>query len=47
MTFKEQVDANIKVLSQGGDYNAEDQALLAGYSAKLYQTEFVRKIPVE
>ncbi len=47
MTFKEQVDANIKIVCGGGAFTPEDRSLLVEYSAKLYQTDTVKRMRVE
>jgi predicted aldo/keto reductase-like oxidoreductase len=47
MTFKEQVDANIKVVASGGAFTAEDRALLSEFSAKLYETDTIKKLRIE
>ena len=47
MTFTEQVDTNIGIIRRGGECTGEDQALLAEYSAKLYQSDAVKRMRVE
>jgi len=43
MRLKEEIDANIKTLSGETTYTLEDRALLAEFSAKLYDTEAIKK----
>jgi predicted aldo/keto reductase-like oxidoreductase len=47
MRLKEEIDANIKILSSGGACTPEDRALLAEFSAKLHDSEAVKKMRVE
>ena len=47
MRLKEEIDANIRVLSGNPAYTPEDRDLLAGFSAKLYDTEAVKKLRIE
>jgi len=47
MRLKEEIDANLKILSGDGTYTPEDQILLAEFSAKLYDTEAIKKMKVE
>jgi predicted aldo/keto reductase-like oxidoreductase len=47
MRLKKEIDANLKVLAGAGDYTAEDRALLAEFSAKLYASDAMKKLKVE
>lgn len=47
MRLKAEVDANIKVLTGNAASTPADHALLADYSAKLYETPAFRKLRVE
>jgi len=47
MHLQGQIDTNIKTVSGGGAFAAEDCALLAEFSAKLYETDTVKKMRVE
>jgi len=47
MRLKEEIDANIKILSGDTTYTLEDRALLAEFSAKLYDTDAIKKMRVE
>jgi predicted aldo/keto reductase-like oxidoreductase len=47
MSFKEQVDANIKNVSSDGAFTAQDRALLSEFSAKLYETDTIKKLRIE
>jgi hypothetical protein len=47
MRLKEEIDANIKILSGDTTYTLEDRALLAEFSAKLYDTDAMKKLKVE
>jgi len=44
MRFKEEVDANIKVISADGNFTEEDRALLEEFTRKLYETGIVKKM---
>ncbi len=47
MTLKEHCDTNIKIISSGGDCTPADRALLAEFSAKLYETDTIKKMRIE
>ena len=47
MRLKEEIDANIKILSGDTTYTPEDRDLLAEFSAQLYDTDAMRKLRVE
>jgi predicted aldo/keto reductase-like oxidoreductase len=47
MHLQGQIDANIKVVSSDSTCTAEDRALLSEFSAKLYETDAVKKFRVE
>lgn len=47
MRLKSEIDANIKILSGEVTYTPEDRALLAEFSAKLYETEAIKKLRIE
>jgi predicted aldo/keto reductase-like oxidoreductase len=47
MRLKEEIDVNMKILSGDAAYNLEDRALLAGFSAQLYDTDAIKKMKVE
>jgi predicted aldo/keto reductase-like oxidoreductase len=47
MHLQGQIDANIKVVSGDSTCTPEDRALLAEFSAKLYETDTVKKLRVE
>ncbi len=47
MKLKEEIDANIRILSGDPTYTLEDRALLAEFSAKLYETDAIKKLKVE
>jgi len=47
MRLKEEIDANIRILCEDTTYTLEDRALLAEFSAKLYDTDAIRKLKVE
>jgi predicted aldo/keto reductase-like oxidoreductase len=47
MTLKEHFDANIKIISVGGACTPADRALLSEFSAKLYETDTVKKLRLE
>lgn len=47
MRLIEEIDANIKILTGNTTYTLNDRALLAEFSAKLYDTDTIRKMKVE
>jgi predicted aldo/keto reductase-like oxidoreductase len=47
MHLKSQIDANIKNLTGEANYTPQDRALLAEFSAKLYETETLKKLRME
>ena len=47
MRLKEELDANIEVLSGDGAYTEEDRALLAEFSIKLYETPAFKRLRIE
>ena len=47
MRLKKEIDANIKLFSGDTTYTPEDQTLLAEFSAKLYETEAIKKMRVD
>jgi uncharacterized protein len=47
MRLKEEIDANLRILSGDGTYTPEDRALLAEFSAKLYDTNAIKKLRIE
>jgi predicted aldo/keto reductase-like oxidoreductase len=47
MRLQEELDANIKILSGETTYTLEDRALLAEFSAKLYETDAIKKMRIE
>jgi predicted aldo/keto reductase-like oxidoreductase len=47
MRLKEEIDANLKVLSGDVTYTLDDRALLAEFAARLYGTEAVKKMRIE
>jgi predicted aldo/keto reductase-like oxidoreductase len=47
MRLEGEIDANLKILSGDATYTAADRALLAEFSAKLYDTEAIKKMKVE
>jgi len=47
MKVKEEIDANIKIISSGGDCTPADRALLSEFSAKLYEADTIKKMRVE
>jgi predicted aldo/keto reductase-like oxidoreductase len=47
MRLKEEIDANIRILSGESTYTLEDRALLAGFSAKLYDTDAIKKMRID
>jgi predicted aldo/keto reductase-like oxidoreductase len=47
MRLKEEVDANLKILSGGVAYTTADRALLAEFSARLYETDAIKRLKVE
>ncbi len=47
MRLKEEVDANIKILSDDTTYTLDDRALLAEFSARAYDSETIKKMRVD
>jgi predicted aldo/keto reductase-like oxidoreductase len=47
MRLKEEIDANIKILTGDATYTLADRALLAEFSAKLYDTDALKKLKIE
>ena len=47
MRLKEEIDTNIKVLTGDTTYTLEDRWLLADFSARLYDTDAIRKLKTE
>jgi predicted aldo/keto reductase-like oxidoreductase len=47
MRLKEEMDANLEILSGKATYTPEDRALLAEFSAKLYDTDAIKKMRIE
>jgi predicted aldo/keto reductase-like oxidoreductase len=47
MRLKEEIDANIKILAGEVAYTLEDRALLAEFSAKLFDTDAIKKMRTE
>ena len=47
MRLKEEIDTNLKILSSTATYTPEDRSLLAEFSAKLYDTEAIKKLRIE
>jgi len=47
MRLKEEIDANLNILAGDATYTLQDRALLAEFSAKLYDSDAVRKLRVE
>jgi predicted aldo/keto reductase-like oxidoreductase len=47
MRLQEEIDANLKILSGDVTYTLDDRALLAEFSAKLYDSAAIKKLRVE
>ena len=47
MTLKEHFDANIKIISVGGACTPADRALLSEFSARVYETDTIKKMRIE
>jgi predicted aldo/keto reductase-like oxidoreductase len=47
MSLKEHIDTNIKIISSGGTCTPADRALLSEFSAKLYETDTIKKMRIE
>ncbi len=47
MRLEEEVDANIKILCRDTTYTLEDRALLAEFSARLYESDAIKKMRIE
>ena len=47
MRLQDEIDANLSILSGPSLFTAEDRALLAEFSARLYDSEAIKKLKVE
>ncbi len=47
MRLKEEIDDNLRILSGDVTYTLDDRALLADFSARLYDTDAIKKLNVE
>lgn len=47
MRTKPEIDANLKIVADDTTYTTEDRALLAEYSAKLYETDAIKRLRTE
>jgi predicted aldo/keto reductase-like oxidoreductase len=47
MRMKEEIDANIKTLSDDVTYKPDDRALLAEFSAKAYDSDAIKKMRID
>ena len=47
MRLKNEIDANLKILSGDPTCTPEDRALLAKFSTKLYDTNAIKKLKIE
>ena len=47
MRLKEEIDTNVKILSRDTAYSLDDRALLAEFSVKLNETDWIKKMRVE
>jgi hypothetical protein len=47
MRRKEEIDANLKILFGDTTYTLEDRALLAEFSAKLFDTATIKKMRID
>jgi predicted aldo/keto reductase-like oxidoreductase len=47
MRLKEEIDANLKLLAGEAAYTLEDRALLAEFSARLYDSDAIKKMKTE
>jgi len=47
MRLKEEIDANLKILSGDATFTPDDRALLAEFSAKLFDTDSIKKLRIE
>jgi hypothetical protein len=47
MRLREEIDANLRILSGDLTYTLDDRALLAEFSAKLFDTEAIKKLRIE
>ena len=47
MRLKEEVDANIKILSDDATYTLDDRALLAEFTAKAYDSDAIKKMRID
>ena len=47
MRLKEEVDANIKILSGEAKFTLDDRALLTEYCAKAYESDAIKKMRID
>ena len=47
MRLKEEIDANLKTLSNGATYTSDDRALLAEYSAQALDSDSIKAMRVD
>jgi predicted aldo/keto reductase-like oxidoreductase len=47
MRLEQEVDANIEILRGNATYTLDDRALLAEFSARLYETDAIKKLRIE
>ena len=47
MRLKNEIDANLEILTGDPTYTPEDRALLAEFSTKLYDTNAIKKLRIE
>ena len=47
MRLKAEIDANLKIICGDGAYTPDDRALLAEFSAKVYDSEAIKKMKIE
>lgn len=47
MRLKPEIDTNIRIIAGDTTYTPEDRALLAEYSAKLYETDVIKRLRTE
>ena len=47
MRTKPEIDTNLKIIAGDTTYTTEDRALLAEYSAKLYETDAIKRLKTE
>ena len=47
MRMREEVDANVQTLAGDVTYTSDDRSLLAGYSAKAFESDALKRLRID